>query len=341
MYRRLLVGTDGSDTAAIAVRAAAALANALRADLVAVFAREPDQPGPTDPTLDRAVSISGEHGVEAKPEVREGEPAEAIMESAEEHGVDLIVLGNRGMGTARRFVLGGVPDQVSHYSPCDLLIVRTTEGKGERPHVYRRVLIATDGSPTADEAARRGVEMARALGAAVTLLYVGDELEGGIALEKTTGRLGPDGISGLVLGGDPADVICEVAEREGFDLVVVGNKGMTGARRYLVGSVPNNVSHYAPADVLIAKTVGRSIEDLEPGTGAIVVAGGKKVAAYRDEEGRVHAVSARCTHQGCTVGWNASEKTWDCPCHGSRYDSGGKVIEGPAERDLAPYDMDS
>jgi Rieske Fe-S protein len=60
------------------------------------------------------------------------------------------------------------------------------------------------------------------------------------------------------------------------------------------------------------------------------------VAAYRDEAGALHAVSSRCTHLGCTVGWNDGDKTWDCPCHGSRYDKDGKVIQGPAEENLAP-----
>ena len=55
---------------------------------------------------------------------------------------------------------------------------------------------------------------------------------------------------------------------------------------------------------------------------------------FRDESGKVHAVSAVCTHMGCIVGWNETDRTWDCPCHGSRFDLDGSVIEGPAVRDL-------
>jgi glycine/D-amino acid oxidase-like deaminating enzyme/nitrite reductase/ring-hydroxylating ferredoxin subunit len=74
----------------------------------------------------------------------------------------------------------------------------------------------------------------------------------------------------------------------------------------------------------------RPIEELRPGEGAIVSAGGRKVAGHRDDEGGLHAVSSRCTHLGCQVVWNAAERTWDCPCHGSRFDVDGEVLNGPA-----------
>jgi Rieske Fe-S protein len=78
------------------------------------------------------------------------------------------------------------------------------------------------------------------------------------------------------------------------------------------------------------------LPELEPGEGAVVELDGEKVAASKDEHGQVHAVSAVCTHLGCTVDWNGAEQTWDCPCHGSRFDSAGHVIQGPATKDLAP-----
>jgi glycine/D-amino acid oxidase-like deaminating enzyme/nitrite reductase/ring-hydroxylating ferredoxin subunit len=80
----------------------------------------------------------------------------------------------------------------------------------------------------------------------------------------------------------------------------------------------------------------RPIADLAPGEGAIVSAGGRKVASYRDDDGTLHAVSSRCTHLGCQVVWNAAERTWDCPCHGSRFDVDGEILNGPAVDPLAP-----
>lgn len=81
-----------------------------------------------------------------------------------------------------------------------------------------------------------------------------------------------------------------------------------------------------------------SFDEIAPGTGAIIQGGLRKVAAYRDEKGVLHEHSAVCTHLGCIVAWNSGEKTWDCPCHGSRFDAYGKVINGPAIKDLAALD---
>lgn len=77
-----------------------------------------------------------------------------------------------------------------------------------------------------------------------------------------------------------------------------------------------------------------STEEIAPGEGAVVRRGIAKVAVYRDEEGTLHERSAVCPHLGGVVGWNNLEKTWDCPCHGSRFDCYGRVITGPANTDL-------
>ena len=78
----------------------------------------------------------------------------------------------------------------------------------------------------------------------------------------------------------------------------------------------------------------RSINDLRPGEGAIVELNGKKVAACKNEQQQVTTLSPICTHLGCVVGWNSSDKTWDCPCHGSRYNADGTVKRGPAKKSL-------
>jgi glycine/D-amino acid oxidase-like deaminating enzyme/nitrite reductase/ring-hydroxylating ferredoxin subunit len=77
-----------------------------------------------------------------------------------------------------------------------------------------------------------------------------------------------------------------------------------------------------------------SIDEIKAGNGAIIRRGLTKVAVYRDEKGEVHERSAICRHLGCVVDWNTLESTWDCPCHGSRYDAYGHVIQGPANSDL-------
>jgi glycine/D-amino acid oxidase-like deaminating enzyme/nitrite reductase/ring-hydroxylating ferredoxin subunit len=76
------------------------------------------------------------------------------------------------------------------------------------------------------------------------------------------------------------------------------------------------------------------ISELAIGQGRIIKSGGEKLAVYRDQDGAVHALSAICTHQGCQVAFNAMERSWDCPCHGSRFDIDGRVLDGPAKRPL-------
>ena len=82
----------------------------------------------------------------------------------------------------------------------------------------------------------------------------------------------------------------------------------------------------------------KSVEDVPPGQGAVMREGLSKIAVYRDPQGRVHKCSAVCTHLQCIVQWNHVEESWDCPCHGSRFDPRGRVLMGPAIDDLPPID---
>jgi nucleotide-binding universal stress UspA family protein len=147
LFDRIVVGTDGSDTAGEAVRRAIELAKLSGGSLgiVAAFApvartrvREEQAELPGDVShaigpredvnviLDAAVGEAKQEGVEAEPYPREGDPADAILDVAEETNADLIVVGNKGMTGAKRFLLGSVPNKVSHHAPCGVFIVRTT-----------------------------------------------------------------------------------------------------------------------------------------------------------------------------------------------------------------------
>lgn len=77
-----------------------------------------------------------------------------------------------------------------------------------------------------------------------------------------------------------------------------------------------------------------SVDEIKKNSGAVISHGLKKVAVYRDPAGDIHEMSAVCTHLGCIVNWNSLEKSWDCPCHGSRFDALGHVTQGPANKDL-------
>ncbi len=91
------------------------------------------------------------------------------------------------------------------------------------------------------------------------------------------------------------------------------------------------------ADYVTAGDI-QSVNELKPGHGAVMREGLSKIAVYRDDSGTIHRRSAICPHLGCVVAWNACERTWDCPCHGSRFTAEGRVYNGPANTDLGEHD---
>ncbi len=147
MFTRIVVGTDGSETAAQAVRQAVELARLSGAQLSIVSAYAPlsgrrvqgeQQQAPADVQyeigpredvnliLDAAAAEAKKEGIEVQTHPVEADPADAILNVAEEVKADLIVVGNKGMTGARRYLLGSVPNNVSHHAPCSVIIVRTT-----------------------------------------------------------------------------------------------------------------------------------------------------------------------------------------------------------------------
>lgn len=124
MFGAIVVGTDGSDTAREAVRQAAELAARLGSRLEIVCAV--DQRDDVEATLREAAAQAEDAGVEARTHARLGDPAEALLDVAEEQNADLLVVGHKGLTGAKRFLLGSVPNRVSHHAPCSVLIIRTT-----------------------------------------------------------------------------------------------------------------------------------------------------------------------------------------------------------------------
>ncbi len=78
-------------------------------------------------------------------------------------------------------------------------------------------------------------------------------------------------------------------------------------------------------------TGAKALASIAPGEGRVLSLGGERLAVYRNSNGQLGALSAKCTHLGCLVHWNTTEKSWDCPCHGSRFDPHGRVLNGPAD----------
>jgi Rieske Fe-S protein len=97
-----------------------------------------------------------------------------------------------------------------------------------------------------------------------------------------------------------------------------------------------------PAHLLLDRlpTLRRSVDQVPRGEGRIVSVSGRKLAVYRSDEGQVRALSPVCTHMGCHVHWNTEARSWDCPCHGSRFSPDGEVLHGPAVRALKPVELE-
>jgi nucleotide-binding universal stress UspA family protein len=285
MYKKIVAGTDLSETSKVAVRRAAMLAKQLDASLTLVHVG-------TDPGEPLA-ELARDNGAEVV--VADGNPAAVLIAQADELEADLLVVGSVGMSGARRFALGNVPNKVSHQSSRDLLIVKTDTGRGaDTP--YRKILVGADASGTAMRAVEMASELSARLGVSPTVVTV---FEGPSEHELEQMRAGTNEVIAAwhatkeqretpaeyqwkiassaqaddvleravdhaakfdveietrAVSGQPAEKLLEIAEKENFDLICVGGVGMSGAARLALGNVPHRLSHHAPTDILILQT---------------------------------------------------------------------------------------
>jgi nucleotide-binding universal stress UspA family protein len=160
-------------------------------------------------------------------------------------------------------------------------MIRAHSSAAKGACVFGSIVVGTDGSETAREAVRQAVELARLAGATLEIVSAyepvsnqrlkdeateaprdlqwsinpREDVDATLAEAAEEARVaGAAEVRTFARQGDPADAILDVAEEQGSDLIIVGNKGMTGAKRFLLGSVPNKVSHHAPCSVLIIRT---------------------------------------------------------------------------------------
>jgi len=150
-------------------------------------------------------------------------------------------------------------------------------------------------------------------------------ITGDSGMGMTHSTLGARLVTNLILG-----------RPEPLAAVYSPSRWMPWALKSLLGENLNIAAQYG--DWLTGGDVS-SVDQIPPGQGAVVRSGLTKLAVYRDDDGTPHACSATCPHMGCVVRWNPGEKTWDCPCHGSRYTRDGKVAHGPATSDLKPAEV--
>lgn len=152
-------------------------------------------------------------------------------------------------------------------------------------------------------------------------------ITGDSGMGMTHGTIGGMLVSDLILGRENpwADV---------YDPSRIATQSIVEAVPEVIKSTVPYVDHVTPGDV-------SSVDEIKNGEGAILRDGASKIAVYRDDNGRLHKRSAICTHMGCVVRFNSSEKTWDCPCHGSRFGVDGHVINTPAIMPLEPVQEDA
>lgn len=167
------------------------------------------------------------------------------------------------------------------------------------------------------------------------LAFIGKDPEAGANVYVATGDSGMGMTHGTIAGMLIRDLVL-ARDNPWVDLYDPSRVPVRAIREFLREGLNVGLQYarwIGPGDV-------KSVAEIEPGHGAIVRHGLAKLAVYRDDSGNLHACSAACPHLGGPVAWNPTESTWDCTCHGSRFDRFGKVINGPANRGLEPTDAE-
>ena len=284
MTDTILVPTDGSDPAAAAARHARLLATGLDAD-VRVLSVVPEggfrgQENPRTAAESAAADAAavvggsdadaGETTVEATTAVREGDPAETILEYADAAHADLIVMGTHGRTGVDRVVSGSVTEHVTRLSAVPVFTVRGDETPA--PTTYGRIVLPTDGSDCAEAAVDRAITLAQAFDAVVDVVSVVDvntvaaqseltnarlvidelETQAQAGIDRVTDRLREAGVAGetAVVQATPATGIADYATESGGDLIVMGTHGRSGIGRFLLGSTTERLIRHAPVPVL-------------------------------------------------------------------------------------------
>lgn len=189
------------------------------------------------------------------------DPAEFILQLVKDEGYDLVVIGNRAGNQSERYSLGSVTEKVARHAECPVLIVK------KKPKV-KKLLTAVDGSKYADKALEYAVQLAKNYNANLALIHVEEDKlirVGGPQVEDCIGTVGEcilkdaatkvEGVSfdKKLEYGSPAEVVIKVAKKADVDIIVVGSRGLSSVRRFLLGSVSDDISMHARSSVLIVR----------------------------------------------------------------------------------------
>lgn len=156
-------------------------------------------------------------------------------------------------------------------------------------------------------------------------------------LYVATGFSGTGLVNGLIAGMVLAEELQERTHPLARILAPTRLKPLAQAKEAIVHNLEN--ARYMVGDRIAPPSEARSLDEVPRGEGRIVRLGAERLAVFRDDDGGLQAVSPVCTHLGCYVHWNSGDRSWDCPCHGSRFGTSGEVLHGPAVRSLEAREL--
>lgn len=267
-YEKLMVATDGSSYSEGAVREAVEIARVCASELLAVaVVKANDEVLATAPqviekaedearqTLDEIVDRAKAAGVHCETLVVRGEePYHAIVDTAAEQKVDMIVMGRRGRTGLARLVMGSVTARVIGHTDRKVLVVPR-----EARFKCARILVATDGSSFSEAAVTEAISLSKRCNGTVFAVSAAfsastrHEAEASVAAVKDQGDKEGVAVEGIVGIGEPYEIIMDAARTNEVDLIVVGSHGRTGIERLLLGSVAERVIGHADCAVLVAR----------------------------------------------------------------------------------------
>jgi len=281
-YRKVLVPVDGSESSLHALRQAFQFSS-VEKSWITVVCVAPEYEGdldtlvagdniiaqmhrPCEQALAKAKEIAAGEGYSIKAILEEGEPSTRIIDIADAHNRELIIMGRRGLSHLERAFVGSVTQRVIGQGHSDVVVVPK-----ESPLAWKKILVATDGSAYSHAAVERAIRFALSYGGEIEVVSVVDvpsELYGdapglveslidkakgyAAAAAKTVAEAGIS-VNPHVLEGLPYEVIPELARKLGAQVIVVGSHGRTGMRRLLMGSVAEKIIGFASCPVLVAK----------------------------------------------------------------------------------------
>lgn len=253
MYDRLLVPTDGSEIATKAGELAVSMADTFDAELHIISISQEADTDRATAAVEAVAELAAAADLEPQTEVIQSraDVHEEIIGFAEDHDVDAIVMGTHGRTGLSRFLLGSVAMQTLRNSPIPVV---TVHEETDLEFAIDDILVPTDGSPSSEAAAEHAIELAKATGATIHALHVGEN--GGSPAQAVADMATEQGVENVVTvvrSGRPHLEIVGYISEEDCDVVVMGTHGRTGIRRYIIGSVAERAVRFSTVPVVAVR----------------------------------------------------------------------------------------